>query len=237
MEKPVIGVLPLYDPKKDSYWMLPAYLEALEAHGGLPVILPPRADAEELEQLLRLCSGFLFPGGQDIEPSRYGMERSPLCSPSLERRDVLEFELFRRAYRQDKPMLGICRGVQLFNAALGGTLYQHLPAELPNAMDHDMTHPYNRIFHTVRLEPDSPLRTLVGREELGVNSYHHQAIRTLAPALRIMATAPDGVLEAVYAPEKRFLWGIQWHPEYFWKTPEHGGIFRTFVESCAASLT
>ena len=231
-QKPIIGILPLYDPQKNSYWMLPQYLEAIQACGGLPLILPPRLDEEEMAQILNLCQGFLFPGGQAIEPARYGMERSAWCAPSLPQRDLLEFSLFHRAYQMEKPMLGICRGLQLFNTALGGTLYQHLPAELPGALDHDMTKPYDRVVHTVRLEEGTPLRQLAGQEVIGVNSYHHQAVHKLAPGLLPMAWAPDGVLEAAYAPDRQFLWGIQWHPEYLWRWAEHGGIFQMFVDSC-----
>ena len=228
-KKPVIGVLPLYDAKKNSYWMLPQYLEALEGCGAIALVLPPRMEAADRAQALSICDGLLFPGGQDIEPALYGQERTADCAPSAERRDELEFPLFLEAFARDMPMLGICRGVQLFNAALGGTLCQHLP----QAVDHDMTAPYDRVFHTVALWPDTPLVRCLGCEALGVNSYHHQAITALAPALSVMATAPDGVIEAVYAPGKTFVWGIQWHPEYFWQGAQRA-VFQTFVESCRA---
>lgn len=232
-KKPIIGLLPLYDPKKDSYWMLPQYVEALEACGAMALILPPRMSPADRQRTLTLCDGLLFPGGQDVEPTLYGMERSPYCAPSAKRRDDLEFPLCREAFAADVPMLGICRGLQLFNTALGGTLYQHLPAEQPQVMNHDMTAPYDRVFHMATLS--GPLSALLGKTELGVNSYHHQSIKDVAPPLRVMAEAPDGVVEAVYAPEKTFLWGIQWHPEYFWKT-EQGEIFLAFVDAARKKM-
>ena len=229
--KPLVGVLPLYDPRKNSYWMLPQYLQALSSAGALPVILSPRMTEAEQIQTLTLCQGLLFPGGQDIDPSLYGEKRLPGCAPSEPQRDELEFPLFTLAYRQNMPVLGICRGMQLFNAALGGTLYQHLPAQYPQAMEHDMTAPYNRVFHQVALTPGSPLARRMGKLEMGVNSYHHQAVKDLAVDLAVMATAPDGVIEAVYAPGRQFVWGIQWHPEYFWQG-EQGVLFQAFVEQC-----
>ena len=233
-KKPLIGVLPLYDPKKDSYWMLPKYMEALEAAGALALILPPRMTAAEREQILDLCDGLLFPGGQDVEPTLYGMERSRFCGQSAKRRDDLEFPLFREAYARNMPILGICRGMQLMNTALGGTLYQHLPHEMHDVLNHDMTAPYDRVYHMATLLEGTPLRQMLGCIELGVNSYHHQAVKDVAPDLKVMAVAPDGVVEAVYAPEKRFVWGIQWHPEYFWREAQ-GCIFRAFVESCKSA--
>ena len=212
-QKPIIGILPLYDPQKNSYWMLPQYLEAIQACGGLPLILPPRLDEEEMAQILNLCQGFLFPGGQDIEPARYGMERSAWCAPSLPQRDLLEFSLFHRAYQMEKPMLGICRGLQLFNTALGGTLYQHLPAELPGALDHDMTKPYDRVVHTVRLEEGTPLRQLAGQEVIGVNSYHHhQAVHKLAPGLPLWPGRRTAFWKQPTHRTGSFSGGIQWHP-------------------------
>ncbi len=229
-KKPLIGIMPLYDPSKDSYWMLPKYFEALSWAGALATILPPSMSEADMEQVLDLYDGFLFPGGQDVDPALYGAERSVHCGDPAVRRDQLEFPLFRGAFERNKPILGVCRGLQLMNTVLGGTLYQDHHAERPDVMEHDMTAPYDRVFHTVTLREGTPLRKLMGVEELGVNSYHHQSVAWLAPELKVMAEAPDGVVEAVYAPEKDFVWGIQWHPEYFWKK-EQGAIFKAFVDA------
>ena len=130
-------------------------------------------------------------------------------------------------------MLGICRGIQLLNALLGGTLYQDLPTEHPSSVPHVMKPPYDRPCHTVRLVEGGTLRRLLGREELGVNSYHHQAVRRLAPSLRAEAWSPDGLVEAAVCPEHPFLLAVQWHPELCFRSdPAGAAIFRTLVEHC-----
>ena len=226
MKKPVIGVTPLFDMEKDSVWMLPGYMEALTACGALPVILSFDSGAETLERTLGICDGFLFTGGQDVSPSLYGEEPIPACGEAYPPKDRLEAGLFRLAYGADKPIFGICRGIQLINAVLGGSLWQDIP-------HHKMTPPYDRVWHRINLNAGGPLRELLRVPELGVNSYHHQGIKTLAPSLLAMAEAPDGLVEAVYAPEKRFVWAVQWHPEFSWRTDgAEMKIIRRFVEMC-----
>ena len=137
----------------------------------------------------------------------------PTCGELCPARDTLERELLNRALEQDKPILGICRGLQILNVTLGGTLYQDLPTEHPPEISHSMKPPYDRAAHTVRILPDTPLAALLQKPELGVNSCHHQAIKTLAPGLVEMARSTDGLIEAVYLPGKTFVWAVQWHPE------------------------
>ena len=230
MNKPIIGVTPLWDEEKNSYWMLPGYLEGLEEAGAIPVILPLAADGADIAQLVALCDGFLFTGWQDVAPQLYGEAMKPTCGELCPARDTLERELLRQALERDKPLLGICRGLQFLNVALGGTLYQDLPTEHPSEISHTMTPPYDRVVHTVRILPDTPLSALLGKTELGVNSYHHQAIRTLAPDLVEMARSTDDLIEAVYLPGKTFVWAVQWHPELSFRTDEDSRkIFGAFV--------
>ena len=123
MEKPIIGVTPLWDEEKKSYWMLPGYLEGVKEAGAIPVILPLTTNGADIAQLVDLCDGFLFTGGQDVDPQLYGEAMEPFCGELCPARDALEQELLRQALERDKPILGICRGIQFLNAALGGTLY------------------------------------------------------------------------------------------------------------------
>lgn len=233
MKKPIIGVFSLWDDEKESLWMLPGYLNGLRAAGAVPLILPMELDEAEALQLYALCDGLLFTGGHDVDPARYGAEQSPLCGTVCRERDALEALLFRRAFEEDKPVLGICRGLQLINVLLGGTLYQDLNAELPGALDHHMTAPYDRVYHEVRIEQGGMLHALLGAEKLGVNSYHHQGVREGAVGLRLEATAPDGLIEALSCPERRFLLAVQWHPEFNFRTePTSEKLFRAFVKSC-----
>ena len=230
MKKSIIGVSPLWDEEKNSYWMLPGYLEGLEEAGAIPVILPLTEDRADIAQLVDLCDGFLFTGGQDVAPQLYGEALKPTCGELCPARDTLEKELLRQALERDKPILGICRGIQLLNACLGGTLYQDLPTEHPSEVAHTMTPPYDRVIHTVHPLPDAPLAALLGKTELGVNSYHHQAIKDPAPDLVEMARSTDDLIEAVYLPGKTFVWAVQWHPELSFRTDDDNRkIFEAFV--------
>ncbi len=231
MKKPVIGVVPLFDTEKDSIWMLPGYVDALTACGALPVILP--FDPDSVGEMAELCSGFLFTGGQDVDPALYGEKRLRSCGAPYPPRDRLETELFRQAFELDRPVFGICRGIQFINAVLGGTLYQDIPSQKEDAVCHKMVPPYDRGWHEVCLVPGSPLRHLLQKDILSVNSYHHQGIKALAPGLKAMAAAPDGLIEAVYCPEKRFVQAVQWHPEFSWRGDEDQfKILLSFVEAC-----
>ena len=180
-----------------------------------------------------MCDGFLFTGGQDVEPSLYHQRKSENCGMINKERDQLERRFFERAYALDKPMFGICRGIQMFNVLLGGTLYQDLATEYETPLKHSMEPPYNREQHSVEIVKDTPLFDVVKKTKLGVNSYHHQAVKELAKDLSIMAKATDGLVEAVYSRAKRFVWAVQWHPEFSYENDQASrDIFRTFVDAC-----
>ena len=227
--RPVVGVMPLWDEEKESLWMLPGYLDGLRQAGGLPIILPLSDDPAELTQLAALCSGFLFTGGQDVSPEVYREPPHDLTEP-CPLRDAMERRILEYALAEDKPVLGICRGIQFINAALGGTLYQDLPSQHPSDTVHRQPPPYERPVHNVAVRADTPLHRCLGVSALPVNSLHHQAVKDLAPGLEPMAAAPDGVIEALYRPDSRFLWAVQWHPEFSFRAEEASRkIFRAFV--------
>lgn len=231
--KPLIGLIPLVDDERESLWMLPGYMDGIRTSGGLPIMLPLTDHPAEILQLLGTCNGFLFTGGHDVSPEIYGETRRKECGICSPQRDRMELLLLEYAMKKNKPILGICRGIQLINAALGGTLWQDLPTEHPSKTQHHQHPPYDQPIHEVILCPNTPLADLLGRSSLSVNSYHHQAIRDLAQALRPMAIAPDGLVEAVWHPESTFLWAVQWHPEFAYKTDEASqAIFKAFVRAC-----
>jgi putative glutamine amidotransferase len=199
-------------------------------------MLPLTADEAVLRQLVGLCAGFLFTGGQDIYPGLYGADVSSLCGPICETRDRMEKALFSIAVlEQNKPALGICRGIQIFNVLLGGTLYQDIPAQLPRSvLTHRQNPPYHRPAHQVNIEPESPLHELLGVSTLAVNSSHHQGIAGLSPKLSPMARAEDGLIEAVYMKDRAFVWAVQWHPEMALAEESSEKIFGAFVRACAS---
>ncbi len=232
-KKPVIGVSPLYDETKESIWMLPGYLEGLLEVGAIPVILPLTAQKEDYEYLDAQFDGYLLTGGHDIDPALYGEEKSENCGAPCAMRDTIEPYLYHMAVAEDKPVLGICRGIQLINVLEGGTLYQDLPSEYKTTVEHHMSAPYDRVEHKVDIKMDSPLYDLVKKEKLRVNSYHHQAVRTLGEKLVSMAVSEDGLVEAVYRPDLKFVWGVQWHPEFLYrKDADAKKIFQAFVDAC-----
>ena len=144
----------------------------------------------------------------------------------------METIILKEAISDDKPVLGICRGIQFINAVLGGKLYQDLPTQHPSEVNHHQTLPYDVPIHNVAIVADSPLHKCLEVEQLPVNSYHHQAVRIVAPGLIVMAAAADGIVEAIYKPDNRFLWAVQWHPEFSYRTDANSmKIFRAFVDA------
>lgn len=235
MEKPIIAVTPLYDDALNSIWMLPMYLDGIYAAGGIPVILPLEIDKKDIASITAKFDGFLFTGGQDIEPKLYGEEKQDFCSEVNEARDALEFDIFEEVLRQGKPVLGICRGMQLINAALGGTLYQDL--EMMHKSEtyvlHKQQAPYHVPCHTVQVLQGTLLHSIVKTEELQVNSLHHQAVKKLSPKLEACAISKDGIVEAVFMKDKKFVLAVQWHPEFLFKKDYYSrNIFGAFVENC-----
>jgi putative glutamine amidotransferase len=196
------------------------YLRAIEAAGGMPVVLPPLVDASEyLDRLDGIC----LSGGPDLDPDAYGAAgRHPELGPTEPGLDAFELALARAADERGLPLLGICRGVQAMNVARGGTLHQHLPG-------HRQTEPVTATTHSVRVETGTRLATLLGTDILRVNSFHHQAVDRLGSGLRAVAHAADGTIEGVELPGSRFVLGVQWHVEGLVAHPRHFALFEALV--------
>lgn len=230
--KPVIGVMPLWDDEKDSIWMLPGYMDGINEAGGLPIIFPFSADRQEIYQLLGLCDGILMTGGHDVSPKLYHEEPMEKLVECCVKRDEMEKIVLEKALEDDVPVLGICRGIQFINAALGGTLYQDIPLQHPSGVDHHQKAPYDIPAHIVTIMKGSPLHKCLSITQLPVNSLHHQAVRELAPGLEAMACSPDGLVEAAFLPGKRFFWAVQWHPEFSYKSDDNSRkILKAFVDA------
>lgn len=231
-KKPIIALTPYHNTEKDEPYMRPAYLKAVRAAGGIPVILPLEADEEELAQLVDHVDGILFTGGPDVHPFYFGEETQRFCGNVSIKRDSMELALLRLAMERKKPILGICRGVQLINIGLGGDIYQDIPSQFKEDFPIAHTQPfgYEIPSHTVKVAKGTLLAGIAGSDVLRVNSMHHQAVQNLAPGLAASGFAPGGLIEAVEMPGYPFLLGVQWHPEYLWERDEAArGIFERFV--------
>jgi len=234
VKRPIIGVSPLYDAQRESLWMLPGYMNGIEAAGGAPIMLPLTDSEEVIKSAAELCDGLLLTGGQDVSPDVYDRERLSCCGelcPARDREEALLLDLF---LKNDLPVLGICRGIQFLNAHLGGTLYQDLKTQYGDTVEHRMSPPYDRSIHTVSLVKGTPLHSLLGTDEISVNSYHHQAVKRLAKPLCESALSCDGLIEGVFMPDKKFVWAIQWHPEFSYKKDDTSiKILKAFVDAAA----
>ena len=206
------------------------YVRRVEEAGGLPILLPI-CDPARAPEYLSLCDGLLVIGGDDVDPALYGEEPHPDLGPVDRARDDFEIALIRAASAGRVPTLGICRGVQVMNVALGGTLHQHVPAEVPDAIAHGGG--YDDL-HEIAVAKGCRLAAVVGESRLAVNSHHHQAIDRPAKGLVVTARAPDGVIEGAEAPGHPFLVGVQWHPERM-HAESTRRLFRAFVEAARSA--
>ncbi len=235
MSSPLIGITvhPKTAPDRAELdELLEAIAQSVERAGGLPILIPLGLSEATLRGLYAQLGGLLLSGGGDIDPARYGADWHETIGGVNAERDRAEFVLARWATADDqvKPLFGICRGAQVLNVALGGTLYRDI-GEYPNAIRH--TYPTAEYAaqcpHEIKVEEESALARIVGQPVISVNSLHHQAVKDVAPGLAVSARAPDGLVEAVELPHHPFVLAVQWHPECLPGWPEHRGLFEAFV--------
>jgi len=236
MAQPVIGLTLDAEPP-GGYSALPwyalreNYCAAVVRAGGLPLLLPH--EVEQADAYLRIIDGLVVTGGGfDIDPAIFGAETRHPTIKTKDRRTQFELAVTRRALSADKPVLGICGGQQLLNVALGGTLIQHIPDEVPGALVHKQANG-KAPGHLVRFTEGTRLREIAGCPEAPVNSTHHQAVKAPAPGLLVDATAPDGIIEGIEDPCRRFCIGVQWHPEYAISEADLR-LFAAFIEAARA---
>jgi putative glutamine amidotransferase len=206
------------------------YVDAIVRAGGLPVVLPV-IDPDDVPELMRFLHGIVLTGGGDVEPSRYGHAPASENWGVDPARDDFEEAILRHALERDLPVLATCRGMQLVNVAMGGTLVQHIPAVSDQL--HSQEPHWREGIHRVKIEPDSHLAEALGATELDVNSLHHQAVLEPAPGMRAVAWADDDTVEAIELPGNRHLVAVQWHPELLEDFPEQQGLFRQLVSRAA----
>jgi putative glutamine amidotransferase len=207
------------------------YPEAVDAAGGLPVILPP-IEPEGVRPMISRLSGLMLSGGPDLHPSAYGEPVDPHLGPTEPELDHFELALLREADARGMPILAVCRGLQALNVVRGGTLHQNLPDVLDGSIEHRQRPPGEQPTHWISLQRGSALARTLGRTRAKVNSFHHQAIDRLGKGLRATAWATDSTIEGIEDPAGAFVLGVQWHAESLADRPEQAALFGAFVEAC-----
>lgn len=235
MSRPLIGITARHAPTAQglpAVQILRAYVTAIVDAGGAPILIPPDLPEDGWRSLLDRLDGILFSGGADIGLEHFDGEPHPSVDVEAAR-DAIELPLLRAAVDADKPFLGICRGFQVMNVALGGTLYTHILDQHPDALQHDQSEGKPRTFlaHSVRVEEGTRLAEILGAPLVEVNSLHHQGIKDLAPNLKATAFAPDGLIEGIELPDHKFALAVQWHPEWLTEHEEMRKLFQMFVEA------
>ena len=227
---------------RDKDWCPPlhghrdTYIDAIVRAGGAPILIPLVDDLDVLQRIYAMIDGLLLAGGGDVAPVHYGEEALPELGAIDAVRDAVELPLARWAVADRKPVLGICRGIQVLNVALGGSLYQDIPAQLESSV-HDSSYKqedWTYVAHDLRFDPESQMAHLFAATSIPTNSLHHQSLKQIAPGLRAVGWAPDGVVEAVEGQGEGFIMGLQCHPEALQRDadPRWQALFRRFVASC-----
>ncbi len=231
--KPVIGITT--NKSERSSTITVEYIDSIFAAGGIPVCIPTITNEEDFDNYIDLVDGLLLTGGDDVSPELYGEEPIKEVNGMAVYKDKCEKGLFKRAYERKMPILGICRGNQFINVALGGKLYQDINAQVPGSYGHSpKSFTHDELYHLVNISKGTRLHEIMGEDTLRVNSFHHQAIKTTGENLVVAALSKDNIIEAVESTEDRFLIGVQWHPECLTaKYPEFLKIFKSFTDAAA----
>ena len=211
-----------------------AYVTAVQRAGGIPLVIPVGIDESALVSLLSRLDGVLLSGGGDIDPTLFNGAPHPKVYGISPERDAMEIALVKIALEMDKPLLAICRGVQVLNVALEGGLYTHIQDQVERALKHDWfpKFPRDKLAHTISLKRESTLNRIYGADEIRVNSLHHQGISRVGKGLIATAFAPDGLVEGLEVTSAAFAIGVQWHPECLPDDPGSQKLFRAFIQAC-----
>ncbi len=212
------------------------YSEAILRAGGVPLLVPMKQKKDGLEQIVEIADGFMFAGGDDIDPEYYGEKKLNSSVEVQPIRDEMEREAYEIIRKTDKPVLGICRGIQAINVFHGGTLYQDLPAQYTSTVYHRQTQSSYEPTHRVNIKKGSLLHGILNSEQIMTNSHHHQSVKTVGEGLEVCGVCEDGLTEALYSPTHPFLLLVQWHPEYGYDKYPAEPIFTAFVNACKKSL-
>jgi putative glutamine amidotransferase len=235
MLKPTIAITTNFTSEELKNDPESTYANAIKGAGGIPILIPRDLPVAQYAELREHHTGILLTGGGDLDLRYFDGEPNPAIGIPSPQRDELELALVKMAIDTDWPLLGICRGVQVLNVALGGTLFTDIPTQFQTGINHSTPADKGRYFlaHQVKIAADSTLATIMKTNVTGVNSFHHQAIKELAPGLKVSARATDGLIEAVEFPGMtRSVIGVQWHPENLQAIQCHKALFEEFVHTC-----
>ncbi|SHK22542.1 putative glutamine amidotransferase [Anaerobranca californiensis DSM 14826] len=228
--KPVIGITAIFDYNLNRNWLGDDYITAVVEGGGIPVIIPSNIKVENIPQLITKIDGLLLSGGDDVNPLIFGEQPHPKLGDVDPLRDILEIHLVKTALEKKKPILGICRGLQVTNVALGGTILQDIFSQREKVLGHRQKGPRFYLSHQVYIEKDTLLANVIGKTEVLVNSFHHQSIGVLGENLLINCRSSDGIIEGIESYCGNIL-AVQWHPENLWRyTDEHIKLFKWLVD-------
>lgn len=241
MPKPLILIpTPVQDPEMRRFAMGKNYVRSLIECGAMPIMMPTTLDMQSVRQMYEQADGVLLSGGSDIDPALFGEEAHPETYGIDADRDHVEVALTQWAMQDDKPAFFICRGIQVQNVALGGTLIQDIPTQwkannLLEHRGHKIGAARDQVLHEVCVEPNCKLASIIGAGDIGTNSFHHQALGRIGAGLIITSRAPDGIIESVEAPDKRWFVGVQWHPEEMTAgRADMMSLFQSFVDASSA---
>ena len=240
MSGPLIGLSTSRQINTYNYPVLytaEAYVKAVAQAGARPVLIPLGLPEDSLRDMLSRLDGIVLTGGGDVHPRYYHAEENPLIDSIDEDRDRVEIQLLQDAMQRSVPFLGICRGLQVINVALGGNLFADISAQRPQSLRHNCfpDKPRDHLAHSVNVQSDSHLGRILATDRVQVNSMHHQGIEILAPGLQATAYAPDGLIEAFEIPDYPFGLAVQWHPEWLTEHPEMRSLFRAFVSAAQSN--
>lgn len=235
MKNPIIGISLFSDSEKVVNSKLNYYIDAIRDFGGIPIIFPVLKYEEKIEKLINICDGFIIAGGNDVNPKLYNEEIKSYCMKLDEDRDYTEVTLIKELLKRDKPLLAICRGFQILNVVLGGSLYQDIDIDIfsGNRANHRQEDKTFSLAHNLELNEEGLLYKILDKKNIGVNTLHHQALKDLGKNIIPGGITEDEIVEAYHVEGKRFFLGVQWHPELLYKNyEEQRKIFKALIEAC-----
>lgn len=238
--QPIIGIVPSIDEKNEQYFTNIANVRAIKQAGGLPIVLPYTETAEMIKKYATMIDGLYLAGGNDIDPNYYDEVPHPKLGEVNPTRDAFEWEMLKHICHDNKPVLGVCKGMQMINVFFSGSLYQDMTSQITETLiQHDQKSPLKHPIHVVELIKETKLYQMIQQDTIKVNSHHHQAIRHVGDGLIVSGQTSDGIVEAIESIRHSFVVGIQWHPEELLKTNEPTAIkiYEMFISQCKSSAS